>query len=170
MYKKYLPDFKKDLKQLVKITWLELLKKQDVKELAGFAIFTNSEMSTFFIVANTVNNINKSKYPKDTKWICPNWDIHDIASPKATDENLLDRIYEIFDKETTDENFESYSDDLFRLYCEILFELKLDGLFDETTEDFILLTQIGDSFMNNQEFKSLKLILSEKELREYLEL
>jgi hypothetical protein len=159
-------EFKTNFKAYI-LNCYESVSKES--EIAGFGIFTDSDMSTFVVHINTTKHLSeqhKNKTSEDEKltdkWWLPEWGW--VSKYQTDEKNLHNNLEHIY----INMEFVAYKKNLFRVYCEVLSELFKEEKLKNTSDDFILMVQECDNFNQEKDKESLSMILGEKQWEEYI--
>ncbi|MBD0254565.1 MAG: DUF4303 domain-containing protein [Cytophagales bacterium] len=160
-------------------------------ELCSFGIFTDSDISGFVVGYNTAHHLNaqnisnlanpggvlEAVIKSSNKWWIPEWTSGSNRELRNEQyelyQEICDGLEEVHQKtqwhsDDGKNTFILYKDDIFDLLSESLKELKEEGIFNKTDEDFFLLVQEEDNGMYGERGPSLKKILNDRHYRKYL--
>lgn len=142
--------------------------------ISSFGVFTDQDMSSFFLAYNTQEHINKL-VPKDSSpsevelanltniWWLPEWK----GSDETFDPKESQRFYLKLEKLAALLPSPLYKESLFNMYCEVLGEIKHSNSLPKHSSDFFVLVQEADNF-GLRDSDKLKKTLNELEWLEYV--
>jgi len=181
--------FKEQFKE-VAIEYFQKAQTRENHPIISFGIFTDCDISGFIFQYNTAEGIQKNidwtlqqqkEHPSmfqdakldGTPWSIPEW----IASEKEAvinqdDDSRIRACFDMmyyFDEANKGDGFVAYKDKMFDLFCVCLSELKAEGIFKGTADNFVLLVQECDNGLYDTRAESLSKILNPTQLQTYTE-
>lgn len=166
-------DFSIRLKQCVSSIFNDIEEQDDLFE---FGIYTDQDVSTILIGYNTCTNfanqlakhfLKENKIVSYYRWSFPEW------NRKIGDENALlyavnDELYNIIQPQEYEMNPDSFKDNVLDLLCNVLVELRDEGLFSSVKRDVILYLEKGDSYIGEKMKERIRTLVGEKYYEEFL--
>jgi hypothetical protein len=146
------------IKGLIKslaIDCIQLISETEKRDFSSFGVFTDSDMTVFDFFYN-IKSDTVSDDPLTDKWWIPEWiqqPDFDESSANYTNLNtlytIMSGIYKQTEWASEDDNstFAIYKEEMFDLFCAVLYELKAETAFPNTTDDFFVLVQESDNGM-----------------------
>ena len=163
--------FKKNLKSLTKETFVKCTKKIDIKNICGFALYSDNSAMTISVSLNTnihlKENQNKEKgYDIYFKWTPGEWKYEMINSKEY---EFLNKMLQDSHNEIEDSYFLKHRNEVYNCGVEILEELKKEGVFRRANEDFVVMFAISDFSEPELEIEFVKRLNSNPKTKEFKE-
>jgi Domain of unknown function (DUF4303) len=141
-------EFKAELKDKTRATFVGCLDRLSVQEIAGFALYSDASAMTISVSCNTVKHLKEMQEEEEGhnayfKWSAGEWKYETINAKEFTGlTNLLQKENTIIG--SNQGKFIENRNLLFNTAVEVLEELKKEGLFDKMTKEFVLMFGISD--------------------------
>jgi hypothetical protein len=139
-------DIKNTLKEIVCKIFNNYKKEYGVKNICGFAIYSDEDAMTICVALNTYDYFKDSikdntEYECDYKFNPEEW-----KTIVENDElNNLSTILEKINSNAGKKKFIEHKNNIYKLCIDVLDEMKNELYFNELKEDFVLLFSISDS-------------------------
>ncbi|RKZ51156.1 MAG: hypothetical protein DRR16_23135 [Candidatus Parabeggiatoa sp. nov. 3] len=160
-------DFDEFEKKLKKVTQ-EIFLSINSKNVCGFSLFSDSDAGSILASFNTISHLenNWKEYPYEDKeyyrWYPAEWFEEGIPN-----EELDNLSLKLFKAEYFDDSFMKHKEKVFKTIVNVLKELKDEGLFNSTGNDFVLVFYATDSEERQNELKWIKELNKEVLFKEY---
>lgn len=159
-------DYKKfefELKEKTKIAFNACAEKLDIKNIAGFALYSDNSAMTISASCNTYENLKRlqNKYPGSDvylKWTPGEWKYELVREIEFEDLCTLLRDAH-FDKDAG--VFSAHRNKIYSTAVKVLEELRAEGLFKGMNDDFVLMFGVSDFSDHKLEISFVKRLNSE---------
>ncbi len=138
-------DFEQKLKKATK----DIFISKSSKNICGFSLFSDSDAGSISAAFNTRDHLenNWKEYPEDKE--CCRWDPaewFEEGIPNDELDNLSLKLFKVIMEDFDNGNeFIKHKYDVFKAIVNVLKELKDEGLFNSTGDDFVLVFSVTDS-------------------------
>ncbi|MEK8018884.1 MAG: DUF4303 domain-containing protein [Candidatus Parabeggiatoa sp.] len=157
-------EFEKKLKKATKEIFLSI----NSKNVCGFSLFSDSDAGSISASFNTISHLenNWKEYPDEVseyyRWYPAEWFEEGIPNDELNNLSL-----KLFNVEYFDDSFMKHKEKVFKTIVNILKELKDEGLFNSTGNDFVLVFYATDSEDIQNDLKWIKELNKEVLFKEY---
>jgi len=159
---------KLSLNKVICIIFEEYVKKYGIKNICGFALYSDEEAMSLSVSVNTYKH-HKNNVKED-----PENKLYYKFNPEEWNEiienNELDKINQILQENSLKikkKQFAEYRKNIYTLSLEVLNELKSNGLFKDMKNDFVLLFSISDCDLSEMVIEYNKKYNSNEIVNEY---
>jgi len=165
--------FENDLKAKTKATFIACTGKLDVKEIAGFALYSDNSAMTISVTCNTYEHLKElqsEEVEEDGdeiyfKWTPGEWKYELVNAKEFQDLCALLRDTHFDEKSGI---FSTHRNNIYSIAVKVLEELKAEELFKDMNDDFVLMFGVSDFSDHKLEISFVKR-LNSKELADEFE-
>ena len=156
-------NFEFELKEKTKIAFNACVEKIEIKDIAGFALYSDESAMTISASCNTYENLNRlqNKYPGSDiyfKWTPGEWKYELVREIEF--EDLCTLLREAHFNETTG-IFSIHRNRINSTAVKVLEELRAEGLFKDMNDGFVLMFGVSDFSDHKLEIGFVKRLNSE---------
>jgi hypothetical protein len=145
-------DYKKfeiDLKDKTRSTFIACTGKLDVKEIAGFALYSDNSAMTISVTCNTYQHLKELQIEEVEedgdeiyfKWTPGEWKYELVNAKEFQDLCALLRDTHFDEKSGI---FSTHRNMIYSTAVKVLKELRTEGLFEKMNNDFVLMFGVSD--------------------------
>jgi hypothetical protein len=138
--------FEIELKEKAKITFIGCKEKLNIKDISGFALYSDNSATTISVSCNTFAYLKEMQeeeegYDEYFKWTPGEWKYEMINAKefKNLSSTLSDLHFEI-----NNTSYLIHRNKIYKIAVKVLEELKNENLFNETSDDFVLMFGVSD--------------------------
>jgi hypothetical protein len=139
-------NFELELKEKTKIAFNACVEKLDIKDIAGFALYSDESAMTISASCNTYENLKRlqNKYPGSDvyfKWTPGEWKYELVREKEFQHLCTLLRSEQLSDET---EKISAHVTNIYSTAVNVLEELRAEGLFENMNDDFVLMFGVSD--------------------------
>jgi hypothetical protein len=133
-------DFEKKLKKVTKDIFMSIYSH----DICGFSLFSDAGASSISVAFNIKSYLenNWKKYPEDKEYY--HWYPAEWFKEAVPNDELDNLSLKLFKAEYSDDSFVKHKNQVFKTIVNVLKELKNEGIFNSTGDDFVLIFYVTD--------------------------
>jgi Domain of unknown function (DUF4303) len=161
--------FEIELKEKTKNTFIGCTEKLNIKDISGFALYSDNSAMTISVSCNTYEHLKEMQeeekgYNEYFKWTPGEWKYEMI---NAKEFKNLSSILSDSHFETNNASFLTHRNRIYNIAVKVLEQLKNENLFKETSNDFVLMFAVSDFSEPELEISFVKRLNSEIQSDEF---